>query len=185
MRTSSVFLAKKGLFPDLFNSFEGSSVGINATRNKHRTLSIVFRASKPKEVRFYRLHHFWTFLDIWAPFYHHGNGDAAAPAHPRYLNCLSTNSRDTSVRDTDSDYVMRKPSRCWLGAVPRYWNVVASCFRFISLAENTSAALAPRAGISQPILLLFFCFLALEFVYKTLPQIFLIRSQNLVAFERG
>ena len=62
------------------------------------------------------------------------------------------------VRDTDSDYVMRKPSRCWLGAVPRYWNVVASCFRFISFAENTSAALAPRAGISQPILLLFFLF---------------------------
>ena len=61
------------------------------------------------------------------------------------------------VRDTDSDYVMRKPSRCWLGAVPRYWNVVASCFRFISFAENTSAAaLAPGAGISQPILLLFF-----------------------------
>ena len=22
---------------------------------------------------------------------------------------------------------MRKLSRCWLGAVPRYWNVVASC----------------------------------------------------------
>ena len=77
------------------------------------------------------------------------------------------------VRDTDSDYLMRKPSRCWLGAVPRYWNVVASCFRFIRFAENTSAALAPRAGISQPILFLFFCFLALEFVYKTLPQIFL------------
>ena len=89
------------------------------------------------------------------------------------------------VRDTDSDYVMRKPSRCWLRAIPRYWKVVASCFRFISFAENTSAALAPRAGISQPILLLFFfCFLALEFVYKTLPQIFFIRSQNLVAFER-
>ena len=62
------------------------------------------------------------------------------------------------VRDTDSDYVMRKPSRCWLDAVPRYWNVVASCFRFISFAENTSAALAPRAGISQPILLLFSLF---------------------------
>ena len=62
------------------------------------------------------------------------------------------------VRDTDSDCVMRKPSWCWLGAVPRYWNVVASCFRFISFAENTSAALAPRAGISQPILLLFFLF---------------------------
>ena len=77
------------------------------------------------------------------------------------------------VRDTDSDYVMRKPSRCWLGAVPRYWNAVASCFRFISFAENTSAALAPRASISQAILLLFFLFLALEFVYKTLPQIFL------------
>ena len=50
---------------------------------------------------------------------------------------------------------------------------MASCFRFIGFAENTSAALAPRAGISQPILLLFFCFLALEFVYKTLPQTFL------------
>ena len=79
------------------------------------------------------------------------------------------------VHDTDSDYVMRKPSQCWLCAVPRYWNVVASSFRFITFAENTSAALAPRAGISQPILLLFFfCFLALEFVYKTLPQIFFL-----------
>ena len=37
-------------------------------------------------------------------------------------------------------------------------HIVASCFRFISFAENTSAALAPRAGISQPILLLFFLF---------------------------
>ena len=81
-------------------------------------------------------------------------------------------------------YVMRKPSRCWLGAVPRYWNVAASCFPFISFAENTSAALAPRAGIFQPILLLFFCFLPLEFVYKMLPRIFLIRSQNLVALKR-
>ena len=62
------------------------------------------------------------------------------------------------LRDTDSDYVMRKPSRCWLGAVSRYWKVVASFFRFISFAENTSAALAPRAGFSQPILLLFFLF---------------------------
>ena len=34
----------------------------------------------------------------------------------------------------------------------------ASCFRFISFAENTSAALAPRAGNSQPIFLLFFLF---------------------------
>ena len=32
------------------------------------------------------------------------------------------------LRDTDSDYVMKMPSRCWLGAVPRYWKVVASCF---------------------------------------------------------
>ena len=60
------------------------------------------------------------------------------------------------VRDTGSDYVIRKSSRCWLGAVPRYWNVVASCFRFISFAENTSDALALRASSSQPIFLLFF-----------------------------
>ena len=60
------------------------------------------------------------------------------------------------VRDTDSDYVMKKPSRCWLGAVPRYWKVVASCFQNVSFAENTSSPLAPRARIFQPILLLFF-----------------------------
>ena len=91
------------------------------------------------------------------------------------VNRVCRGLRDkVDLRDTDSDYVMRKPSRCWLGTVPRYWKVVASCFRFISFAENTSAALAPRAGISQPILLPFFWFFfALEFVYKTLPQIFL------------
>ena len=62
------------------------------------------------------------------------------------------------LRDTNSDYVMKKPSRCWLGAVPRYWKVVASCFQNVSFAENTSAPLAPRARIFQPILLLFFLF---------------------------
>ena len=76
------------------------------------------------------------------------------------------------VRDTDSDYVMKKPSRCWLGAVPRYWKVVASCFQNVSFDENTSSPLAPRARIFQPILLLFFffCILALELVYKTVSQ---------------
>ena len=88
------------------------------------------------------------------------------------------------VRDTDIDYVMRKPSRCWLGAVPRYWDVVASCFHFISFAENTSAALAPRSGILQPILLLFFfVFLLLNLCTKRCLRFF-IWSQNLVAFER-
>ena len=77
------------------------------------------------------------------------------------------------VRDTDSDYVMRKPSRCWLGVVPRYWNVEASCFQFISFAENTSAASAPRAGISQPVLLLFFfVFLLVNFSTKLCLRFF-------------
>ena len=62
------------------------------------------------------------------------------------------------LRDTDSDYVMKKPSRCWLGAVPRYWKVVASCFQNVGFAENTSAPLAPRARIFQPILSLCFLF---------------------------
>ena len=65
-------------------------------------------------------------------------------------------TRAKHLRDTDSDYVTEKPSRCWLGAVPRYWKVVASCFQIVSFAENTSVPLAPRARISQPILLLFF-----------------------------
>ena len=38
--------------------------------------------------------------------------------------------------DTDSDYVMKKPSRCWLGAVPRYWKVIASCFQNVSLLKT-------------------------------------------------
>ena len=77
------------------------------------------------------------------------------------------------LRNKDSDYVMKKPSRCWLGAVPRHWKVVASCFQIVSFAENTSAPLAPRARIFQPILVLFFfCFLALEFVHKMVSQIF-------------
>ena len=83
---------------------------------------------------------------------------ASCSACARCVELWSIECVRDKVRDTDSDYVMRKPSRCWLGAVPRHWNVVASYFRFISFAENTSAALAPRAGISQPILLLFFLF---------------------------
>ena len=60
--------------------------------------------------------------------------------------------------DTDSDYVKKKPSRCWLGALPRYWKVSTSRFQLVSFAENTSAPLAPRARIFQPIPLLFFLF---------------------------
>ena len=91
----------------------------------------------------------------------------------------------SKVRDTDSDYVMRKPSRCRLGAVPRYWNVVASRFHFISFAVTTSATLAPGVGISQPILLLFFfVFLLLNLSTKRCLRFFFIRSQNLVAFKR-
>ena len=80
------------------------------------------------------------------------------------------------LHDTDSDYVMKKPSRCWLGAVPRYWKVVGSCFQIVSFAENTSAPLAPRVRIFRPILLLFFfCFLALEFCLQNGVSDFLFR----------
>ena len=80
------------------------------------------------------------------------------------------------VRDTDIDYVMKKPSRCWLDAVPRYWKVVESCFQFVSFAENTSAPLAPRAGISQPIsLTLFFVFLLLNLSTKGCLRFFIFR----------
>ena len=64
------------------------------------------------------------------------------------------------VRDTDSDYVIKKPSRCWLGALPRYWKVVASCFQFVSFAENTSANLAPTTGV----------FLTVSLTRLALPQ---------------
>ena len=62
------------------------------------------------------------------------------------------------LRDTDSDYVMKKPSRCWLDAVPRYWKVVASCFQIVSFAENTSAPSAPRAHIFNLFSFSFFLF---------------------------
>ena len=83
------------------------------------------------------------------------------------------------LRDTDSDYVMEKPSRCWLGAVPRYWKVVASCFQIVCFAENTSVPLAPRARISQPILLLFFVFLLLNLSTKRCLRLFLFRLKLL------
>ena len=48
MSTSSVFLAKKGLF--VMISSEGFSLRVNATMKRKRTFSFVSRASKPKEV---------------------------------------------------------------------------------------------------------------------------------------
>ena len=88
------------------------------------------------------------------------------------------------LRDTDNDYVMKKPSRCWLGAVLRFWKVVASCFQIVSFAKNTSAPLAPRARIFQPILLLFFLFSCSWICLQNGVSGFLIPSQNLVAFKR-
>ena len=77
------------------------------------------------------------------------------------------------VRNTDSDYVMKEPSRCLLGAVPRYWKVVASCFQIVSFAENTSAPLASRARTFQPIrLLFFFVFLLLNLSTKRCLRFF-------------
>ena len=84
--------------------------------------------------------------------------------HPSQPSCVQLQSIERAryatkhLRDTDSDYVMKKPPRCCLGAVPRYWEVVASCFQNGNFAENTSASLAPRARIFQPILLLFCLF---------------------------
>ena len=46
------------------------------------------------------------------------------------------------LRDTESDFVMKKPWWCWLGAVLRSWKVVASCFQIVSFAENTSGSLS-------------------------------------------
>ena len=53
----------------------------------------------------------------------------------RPLSWLAKNRRQEK-RNTDSDYVMRKPSRCWLGNVPRHWNVVASCFTSLVLLKT-------------------------------------------------
>ena len=86
--------------------------------------------------------------------------------------------------DMDGDHVMKKPSRCQLGAVSRYWNVEASCFHISSVAENTSAPLAPTADTSQPITLslLFFVFLLFNLSTKSCLRIY-IRPQNLVAYK--
>ena len=81
-------------------------------------------------------------------------------------------------------YVMKKPSRCWLGAVPRYWKVVASCFQIVGFAENTSAPLAPRARNFQPIPLLFLLFSCSWICLQNCCSDFFIPSQSLVAFKR-
>ena len=57
-------------------------------------------------------------------------------------------------------------------------------FLSLVLRENTSAALAPGAGISQPILLLFFLFSCSWICLQNPASDFFIRSQNLVVFER-
>ena len=101
-----------------------------------------------------------------------------------HVGLLKKKSDEKQRKKNTWPYVMKKQSRCWLGAVPRYWKVVASCLQIVSFAENTSAPLAPRARIFQPILLHFFCFLALEFVYKTAFQVSFFLSQNLVALKR-
>ena len=105
------------------------------------------------------------------------------------LSVRASEVRD-QVPDTDiaRDYTMKKPWRCLLGAVRRYWRVVAGCFQVVNFAENTSrsAPLSPRASFFSTfsIAFLFICFLALDFVCKTLSHIFLIQHQNLVAFKR-
>ena len=67
-------------------------------------------------------------------------------------------TKHVGLRDTDSDYLMKKSSWCWLGAVPRYWEVVASSFQIVSFAENTSAPFAPRARIFNRFSFSFFWF---------------------------
>ena len=92
------------------------------------------------------------------------------------------NIRD-QVPDTDSDYVMKKPLRCWLGAVPRYWKVVASAVFNLLVAENTSAPLAPWAGILQPALLLFVLFSCSWSCLQNGVSDFFYSALNLVAFK--
>ena len=87
-------------------------------------------------------------------------------------------TKDVGLRDPDSDYIMKKPSRCWLGAVQRYWKVVASSFQIVSFAENTSAPLSPRARIFQPILLLFFLFSCSSICLQKVFQNFLFRLKT-------
>ena len=82
MSTSSIFLAKRELFPDLFISSEGSSVSITATGNQKEH----FPSFQERQSQNRFLLRTPPFLGKRAPFYHHGNGDAAAPARTRYLN---------------------------------------------------------------------------------------------------
>ena len=101
-------------------------------------------------------------------------------AEPGSIERASLRYATKHVRGIDSDYVMKKPSRCWLGAVPRYWKVVPSCFQIVRFAGNTSAPLAPRGHIFQRILLLFFFVFLLSILStKRCPKLFFIPSQNL------
>ena len=87
-----------------------------------------------------------------------GGGSCLKKVGIFFFCCLlenGCNPAETSCFATLTAGVMRK--KYISNEYPvRTYSVAASCFHFISFAENTSAALAPRAGISQPILLLFF-----------------------------
>ena len=85
-------------------------------------------------------------------------------------------------------WLCNEKSHCAVGAVPRYWKVVASCFQFIAFAENTSAALAARASFFlnrfSYSLFFFFFFSCSWTCLQNAIEDFLILPQNLAAFKR-
>ena len=92
---------------------------------------------------------------------------------------FSLGCRFYSASSTDQNYLVKEAVRKGKGKKHKnsYVQMLVSfkanlsCFQIVSFAENTSAPLSPRARIFQPILLLFFCFLALEFANKTVSLI--------------
>ena len=68
------------------------------------------------------------------------------------------------LRDTDSDYVMEKPSRCWVGAVPRYWKQ-GSPQEFLPAGEKAGEAWQWAGGPGAlPRKILDFCLLKTRFL---------------------
>ena len=92
IRAKAVFFWRKGAFSRSIHQFWRYKRNKKVKKNTfHRFQSVKAKGGQPFTD--------CTILDIWAPFYHHGNGDVAALACPRYLKAVRRSAAPRPVRN--------------------------------------------------------------------------------------